>query len=154
LERSKARSRFTVLIDTNILVSGLVFLEGNEHRILKLAEDKAITLVLPEFVLKEARAVLGRRFPGHEMFLDAFLLRAEHIVVPWSRIEQDIPIHRGEVRDAKDAAVLTSTILAKPNFTVTGDKTLREDMRRCQNAARTTTICSSSEFLKKVSKRP
>ena len=153
MERSTARSRFTVLIDTNILVSGLVFLEGNEHRILKLAEDKAITLVLPEFVLKEAKAVLGRRFPGHEVFLDAFLLRAEHTVVPWSRIEQDIHLHQGEVRDAKDAAVLTSTILAKPNFAVTGDKTLREDMKRSRDAARITTICSSSEFLKNVSKR-
>ena len=87
MKRSKARPKFTVLVDTNILVSGQVFLEGNEHRILKLAEDKAITLVLPEFVLKEARAVLGRRFPGHGIFLDAFLLRAEHTIVPWSRIE-------------------------------------------------------------------
>ena len=153
MERSTARSRLTVLIDTNILISGLVFLEGNEHRILKLAEDKAITLELPEFVLKEARAVLGRRFHGHEEFLDAFLRRAEHTVVPWNRIEQDIPLHQGEVRDAKDAAVLTSTILAKPNFAVTGDRTLREDMKRSRHAARVTTICSSSEFLKNVSKR-
>jgi putative PIN family toxin of toxin-antitoxin system len=153
LGRSTARPRFTVLIDTNILVSGLVFLGGNEHRILKLAEDKTITLVLPEFVLEEAREVLDRRFPGYEMFLDAFLLRAEHSVVPWSRIEQDIALHQGEVRDAKDAAVLMSTILAKPNFTVTGDKTLREDMRRCRDIAGITTICSSSEILKKVSNR-
>lgn len=153
MERSTAGSRFTVLIDTNILVSGLVFLEGNEHRILKLAEDRAITLVLPEFVLKEARVVLSRRFPGLEVFLDAFLLRAEHSVIPWSRIEQDIPLHQREVRDAKDVAVLTSIILAKPNFAVTGDKTLREDMKRSQDAVRITTICSSSEFLKNVSRR-
>lgn len=73
MERSTARSRLTVLIDTNVLVSGLVFLEGNEHRILKFAEDKAIVLILPEFVLTEARAVLGRRFPGHGMLLDVFL---------------------------------------------------------------------------------
>ena len=151
--RSKARPRFTVLIDTNILVSGLVFVEGNEHRILKLAEDKMITLVLPEFVLEEAREVLDRRFPGYEMFLDVFLLRAEHSVVLSSRIEQDIALHQSEVRDAKDAAVLTSTILPKPNFAVTGDKTLREDMRRCRDIAGITTICSSSELLKKISKR-
>ncbi len=153
MERSAARSRFTVLIDTNILVSGLVFLEGNEHRILKLAEGKAITLVLPEFVLKEARAVLGRRFPGHEVFLDAFLPRAEHTIVPWKRIERDISLYQGAVRDAKDAAVLASTIFTKPNFVVTGDKTLREDMRRCREATRVTTICSSSEFLREISKR-
>lgn len=111
-----------------------------------------ITLVLPEFVLEEAGEVLDRRFPGHEMFLDVFLLRAEHSVVPSNLIEQDIALHQGEVRDAKDAAVLTSTILAKPNFAVTGDKTLREDMRRCRDIAGITTICSSSELLKKISK--
>ena len=152
MERSKAKPKFTVLIDTNILVSGLIFLQGNEHRILKLAEDKEITLVLPEFVLKEARTVLARRFPGHEIFLDTFLLRAEHTIVPWSQIEKHNPIHRREVRDAKYVAVLTSTILAKPDFAVTGDKTLREDISRCHDA-RTTTICSSNEALKKIAKR-
>ena len=91
MERSKARPKFTVLVDTNILVSGQVFLEGNEHRILKLVEDKAITLVLPESVLKEARAVLGRRFPGHEIFLDAFLLRAEHTIVPGAESNNTSP---------------------------------------------------------------
>ena len=74
------------------------------------------------------------------------------MIVPWSRIEQDTPTHRSEVRDAKDAAVLTS-ILTKPHFAVTGDETLREDMRRCHDA-RTTTICSSNEFLKKIAKQP
>jgi putative PIN family toxin of toxin-antitoxin system len=152
LERSKAKPTPTVLIDTNILVSGLVFLEGNEHRILKLAEDKAITLVLPEVVLKETRAVLSCRFPGHEMFLEVFLLRTDHTIVPWSRIEQDLPIHRSDVRDAKDVAVLTSIILAKPDFAITGDKTLREDIKRCHDA-QTTTLCSSNEFLKKIAKR-
>jgi putative PIN family toxin of toxin-antitoxin system len=152
LGRRKTRSTFTVLIDRNILVSGLVFHEGNEHRILRLAEDKVITLVLPEFVLEEARAVLGRRFAEHEIFLDAFLLRAEHTTVPWIQIEQHFPIYRGDVRDVKDVAVLASTILAKPNFAVTGDKTLREDMRRCRDT-RPTTICSSNEFLKKTAKR-
>lgn len=149
MERNPVRSRVTVLIDTNILVSGLVFLGGNEHRILKLAEDRTITLVLPEFVLEEARTVLGHQFPGHELLLDAFLLRAEYTMVPRKRIEQGISHYQRAVRDAKDAAVLTSTILSKPNFAVTGDKTLREDMRRCREVVRVTTICSSSEFLTK-----
>lgn len=47
-----------VLMDTNVLISGLVFSGGNEHRILRLAEDGEITLVLPEFVLQETERVL------------------------------------------------------------------------------------------------
>ncbi|MBS7622766.1 hypothetical protein KEJ39_03720 [Candidatus Bathyarchaeota archaeon] len=50
------------LIDTNILISGLVFLKGNEHEILKLAEERKIVLVHPEFVLEEGRSVLPRSF--------------------------------------------------------------------------------------------
>ena len=60
MKRSMARPKPIILIDTNILVSGLVFLEGNEHRILKLAEERTMVLILPEFVLEEARMVLAR----------------------------------------------------------------------------------------------
>jgi len=57
VKRSMAGPKPTVLIDTNILVSGLVFLKGNEHKILKLAEDKTIVLILPQFVLHDATMV-------------------------------------------------------------------------------------------------
>ena len=152
MDRNTAKSRFTVLIDTNILVSGLVFRKGNEHKILKLAEDGMITLVLPEFVLEEAREVFARRFPGHASLLEAFLSQVERSTVPRERIEEWITQYQGAVRDAKDAAVLTSTVLSKPRFAITGDKTLRDDMRRCE-AARGTTTCSSSEFLKAFRKQ-
>jgi len=33
LGRSKARPKPTALIDTHILISGLIFLKGNEHKI-------------------------------------------------------------------------------------------------------------------------
>lgn len=148
-----ARPKLTVLIDTNVLISGLVFLKGNEHRILKLAEDKAIALILPEFVLQEARTVLGRRFPGHEPLLDAFLSRVEHTVLSWKQIEQHVSLCQRDVRDTKDAPVLASVVVAKPGFTITGDAILREDMKRCRETARVTTICSSREFLNEFSKK-
>ncbi len=151
--RDMAESRPTVLIDASILISGLVFLRGNEHRILKLAEDKAITLILPEFVLEEARMVLARRFPGHEALLTAFLSRAEHVVLPWREIEESVSLHEKKVRDAKDAPVLAAVVVARPDFAVTGDVALREDMKRCQDTARVTSICSSRQFLKEVLKK-
>lgn len=153
MKRSMARPKPAVLIDTNILISGLVFLRRNEHRILKLAEDKAITLILPEFVLEEARIVFARRFPGHEALLTAFLSRAEHSVLPWREIEESVSLHEKKVRDAKDAPVLAAVVVAKPDFAVTGDVALREDMKRCQDTARVTSICSSRQFLKQVLKK-
>lgn len=150
MEKGRPRPAYTVLIDTNVLVSGLVFPKGNEHRILKLAEDRVIILVLPEFVLEEARRIFGQRFPGHGILLDAFLQRVHYSLVPRGQIEQEISRHPGAVRDAKDAAVLASVTLTKPTFAVTGDKTLREDMRRSRDVARITTVCSSSQFLTKI----
>jgi len=152
LKNTERRTR-TVLVDTNILVSGLVFTKGNEHEILRLAEDKDITLVLPEFVLKEARTVLNHRFPGHGFLLDAFIRQAQHAIVPMNQIEGEIARHRGSVRDAKDIAVLAATIVAKPDLAVTGDKTLREDMKRSGELTNRTVVCSSSEFLKEILKR-
>ena len=87
MEKNTASPAQTVLIDTNILVSGLVFTKGNEHKILRLAEGKEITLVLPEFVLKEARTVLSHRFPGHEILLDVFVQRTQHAIVHTNQFE-------------------------------------------------------------------
>jgi putative PIN family toxin of toxin-antitoxin system len=151
LKNDTAKPMRTVLIDTNILISGLVFTTGNEHRILKLAENKAITLLLPEFVLEEARTVLDRQFPGHGMLLDAFLRRVHYSTVSATEIDREVSRRQGAVRDTKDAAVLASVLLKKPNFAVTGDKTLREDMKRCRDVASVTEVCSSIEFLTEVS---
>jgi len=97
VKRSMARPKPTVLIDTNVLISGLVFLRGNEHSILKLAEDKAITLLLPQLVIEDARIVFARRFPSHEALLAAFLSRAEHAVLPWKEIEESVSLHENKV---------------------------------------------------------
>jgi len=153
VKRRLARPKPTVLIDTNILVSGLVFLRGNEHKILKLAEDGTIVLILPEFVLEEARMVLVRRFPGHEALLDAFISGTEHEVLPSTEIVESNALAENAVRDSKDAPVLASVLVAKPDFAVTGDLALREDMKCCREAVRVTSICSSRQFLERVFKK-
>jgi len=154
LKKNTAKLTRTVLIDTNILVSGLVFTSGNEHKILQLAEDKVITLLLPEVVLKEARTVLSHRFAGYEVLLDIFIQRTQHLIVPISEFEGEIDLHRESVRDPKDIAVLAATIATKPDFIVTGDKTLRQDMQCSREVTAHTVVCSSSELLKAILRRP
>jgi len=143
-----------VLLDTNIIVSGLVFLSGNEHKVLKLAEEKRIALVLPEFIVEETRMVLARIFAGHEALLDVFLAMVEHVSVPWETIRQLVPVYERFVRDKKDAPILASVVVAKPDYTVTGDRDLREDLKACSETAELTEPCSSGEFLRAFSKRP
>jgi putative PIN family toxin of toxin-antitoxin system len=146
----KARAR--VLLDTNILISGLVLLKGNEHKILKLAEEEEIVLILPESVLEEARMVLARSFPGHESLLDTYLSKVKHTLLPWKDFGQSVRAYIEKVRDRKDAPLLASVVVAKPDFTLIGDATLREDLKRCGETDKITKICSSTQFLRAMSK--
>jgi putative PIN family toxin of toxin-antitoxin system len=136
----------SVLVDTNILASGLVFAKGNEHEVLKLAEEEEITLILPELVLEEARRVLASKFRGYEGLLDVFLSRVEYRRVEWIEIEEATPTAVRLVRDGKDAAVAASVIVSKPMFFITGDEGLREDLTACREAGATKTL-SGRAFL-------
>ena len=117
----------SVLMDTNILVSGLVFRRGNEHKLLQLVEDGAVSLVLPEYVVAEAKRVLAAKFSGYEGLLDVFLAHIESRIVSWEEIRLFVSAASLKVRDGKDAVVLASVIAADPDIFVTGDVELRED---------------------------
>jgi putative PIN family toxin of toxin-antitoxin system len=114
-------------MDTNILVSGLVFRRGNEHKLLQLVEDGALSLVLPDYVVAEAKRVLAAKFPGYEGLLDVFLAHIESRIVSGEEIRLLVSAASLKVRDDKDAVVLASVLAADPDYFVTGDVELRED---------------------------
>jgi len=140
-------SKLRVLLDTNVIVSGLVFPQGNEHRILELAEEQDITLILPEFVLQEAKYVFSKRFVGYEFLLDIFLSKTDYRLVNRARVGPLINRYQGAVRDPKDIAILVSVLLSKPDCTVTGDKTLRFDLQNILVGKMRTTVFSPKQFL-------
>ena len=142
----------SVLLDTDILISGLVFSGGNEHSILRLVEDGEITLVLLGFVREEAERILVERFAGYEALLDVFLSKLSYVLVRWDVFEGVLPRCGGRVRDGKDAPVLAAIIASRPDFVVTGDRALREDLRGCEEASGTK-ICSSRQFLEEFSRQ-
>ena len=117
----------SVLMDTNILVSGLVFRRGNEHKLLQLVEDGALSLVLPDYVVAEAKRVLAAKFPGFEGLLDVYLAHVGARVVFWEETRLLVSASSLKVRDVKDAVVLASVLAVDPDFFVTGDVELRED---------------------------
>ncbi len=140
-------SKLRVLLDTNVIVSGLVFSGGNEHRILKLAEKQQIMLVLPEFVVEETRRVLAKRFRGHEALLASFLSRIEYSLVAWADIERLLLSHKTRVRDWKDVPILVSVLVACPDCAVTGDRMLREDLKAISDIRKKVRIMSPKQFL-------
>ena len=111
-----------VLIDTNILLSGLIW-NGNEAKILDMSVSSNICLLIPEFVIDEARRVLALKFQEHAQLLDDVLslLTYEVLSCPAS---VSLESARAVLRDPNDAAVLASIIDAQPDYAVTGDKDL------------------------------
>lgn len=57
--------------------------------------------------------------------------------------------YANEVRDRKDLPFFAATIVSKPDFVVTGDKILREDMKR-SNKIPTSKVLASAEFLVEI----
>lgn len=141
-----------VLLDTNILISGLIFTKGNEHKILRLIEDRYITLVLPETVFIEARKVLMEKFPGFEGLLDLFLGKIKFETVPLTHILSTLDTYMDKVKDSKDAPIYAAIALSKPDHAVTGDKILRLALRKSSEIIGNTKICPSKEFLDEFKK--
>jgi len=144
-------SKPKVLLDTNILISGVVFF-GNEHKMLKLAEDKEIIIVLPEFVVHEAEQIIRERFGGYEALLAILLSNIGYIRVKWGEFDALIPLCKSRIRDRKDAPFLAALIVTKPEYAITGDRKLREDLSVCIEASGTK-ICTSRQFLEEFRKR-
>ena len=111
----KSLGKPRVLLDTNILVSGLVFAKGNEHEILRLVEDRRVTAVLAETVLIEAKQVLNEKFPGFERLLDLFPGGVEFETVSLSEILPVIDACRNKVADGKDAPIYAAVAITKPD---------------------------------------
>ena len=108
-------------------MSGLVFRRGNEHKLLQLVEDGVLPLILPDYVVAEAKRVLAAKFLGYEGLLDVFLAHVDTRVVAWEETRLQVSTASLKVRDVKDAVVLASVLAVDPDYFVTGDSELRED---------------------------
>ncbi|MHB1455576.1 MAG: putative toxin-antitoxin system toxin component, PIN family [Armatimonadota bacterium] len=111
-----------VLIDTNILLSGLIW-SGNESHLLDMSVSGEICLLIPQFVIDEARQVLANKFPIHAHLLDEVLNIIAHEILDRPSAEK-IESAQSLLRDPNDAEVMASIIEFNPDFAVTGDKDL------------------------------
>jgi predicted nucleic acid-binding protein len=137
-------SKPRVMLDINILIFGLVFRGGNEHKILGLVERGSLRLVLPEFVVWETKKILRDKFSGYEALMDLFLSHVDYEEISWSSIEEALKEVNGVLRDVKDTPILASILFAGPDYTVTGDKGLRDDLNSYLGSSK---VYSSADFL-------
>lgn len=111
-----------VVLDTNVLVSGLAYPAGFPGRIVKAWQQGGLGVVLSKYILEEMVRVLpklsrNRRSPSEIRDLaDSFLFMAE-IVEPGWAVEEAL-------RDRADPPVLGTLLAARADYLITGDKDL------------------------------
>jgi putative PIN family toxin of toxin-antitoxin system len=114
-----------VVIDTNVLVSGLAYPDSPPGRVVEAWRKGSITLVSSSYILDELARVLPRL--NHRLkwkkndfadFIDILAIQAE-IVEP-----ETLP--DDTARDASDIPIVGTLIAAKADYLVTGDRDLLE----------------------------
>lgn len=115
-------ARLRVVLDTNVLVSGLAYPDSVPGRILGAWQNGGLSLVLSRYILDEMVRVLPRlariKLSLAEIrdLADSFMFLAE-IVEPSGKVEKAL-------RDRADAPVLQTLQASKADYLITGDKDL------------------------------
>jgi putative PIN family toxin of toxin-antitoxin system len=108
-----------VVLDTNVLVSGLAYPQSAPGRIVGAWRRGGLDVVLSKYILDEMARVLPRlrriKLSAAEIrdLADSFLFMAE-IVEPSEEVDQAL-------RDKADAPVLGTLLAAKADYLITGD---------------------------------
>ncbi|KXB03966.1 hypothetical protein AKJ47_01285 [candidate division MSBL1 archaeon SCGC-AAA261G05] len=119
-----------VFLDTNTLVSGIVF-AGNERKLLDAIIDGKIEWVLSTNVTDEANAVLEKKFPKHAVLFTLFLNLVRHEKTPKSKYKNSVKQY-SKLVNKKDAPILAAAIEGNVDYLITGDKKLR-DLKQVKN---------------------
>lgn len=108
-----------VMIDTNVLLSAVIFKSSNSAGVIASAGTGANTLLLSTYTIDEARDVIARKWPERTDVLERYLLALsfETVVTPLTPKPGLF-----EIRDPFDYPVLYSAIIGVADVFVSGDK--------------------------------
>lgn len=110
-----------VVLDTNVLVSGILFKEGNEAKILRSADSREIEVFVSPEILKEFAEVVSR--PRFQLTSQELSSATEYVLSFAKLIVPRRPV-RVNIRDPEDVKFLECVRGAKAHYLVTGDKDL------------------------------
>lgn len=137
-----------VVIDTNLLVSGLISSQGNPAKLLKTWRKELFSVVTSQQLIQEFEEVLSRANLA-KYKLSPLEIRKLVKSLTKSVIQID-PIVRSviQVIDPKDERVLVCAVSGKANYLVTGDSDLL--VLKNNSRLKTLQIVTVDEFLKLV----
>ena len=117
-----------VVLDTNVLISGLLFPGGPPLRLLDAWRGGAFDLVLSDFVIDEMTRVWGHLAPRLKQtpadlsdFLDMLYLRGELVQLDQAMLAGAAAT---ALRDPNDVPILATLLSSRADWLVTGDNDL------------------------------
>lgn len=115
------RNIMRIMIDTNIIVSAMLFRNGSISALLKEIVLQ-YEICICTFAIEELKLVINRKFPNRIDEIDDFLneLSYELIYTPQKISFIDMPY----VRDEKDYPILAAAMSADVDVLLSGDKDL------------------------------
>jgi len=112
-----------VFIDTNILISSILFPKGKVAAVFQHILE-VHDLIISSYTIEECEKVFERKFPGKKDELKIFLktISYEYYKTPKNIDYKKYP----EIRDKNDLPILVSAILSDADILITGDKDFEE----------------------------
>ena len=129
-----------VVLDTNVLISGLLF-KGKLSRIVGLWQKGKIVPIISKETFEELRTVL--EYPKFSLSRVEIKSLIEHEILPYFEVVNVSKHVKGACRDPGDDKFISCAISANADGIVTGDKDL-SDMKKY----RAVRIIPASDFIK------
>ncbi len=136
----KEKAAVKVVLDTNILISSLLF-KGELARVVDLWKKGRIIPILSRDTFDEFKTAL--EYPKFSLTAQEMKVIIEEEVLPFFEVIEVADKIKGVCRDADDDKFITCAVSASADFIVTGDRDLL-DIGRYKSVR----ILSVSEFLR------
>jgi putative PIN family toxin of toxin-antitoxin system len=136
----KPKKIIRVVLDTNVLISALLF-KGELTKIVGLWQEGKIVPIISKETFDELRAVL--EYPKFSLTPAEIKSLIEHEILPFFEVVNVSEHVRGVCRDPGDDKFISCAISANAEFIVTGDKDL-SDLKKYQLVR----IIQASNFIK------
>ena len=111
-----------IVLDTNVLVSGLARPESKPGQILQACKEGSVGLILSRYILDEMVRVLPR-IVREEMSSTKIRDLADYVMLFAELVEPSTEFEPA-LRDAKDQLVLGTLRASQADYLITGDKDL------------------------------
>lgn len=120
--RAEADNRMIrVVIDTNVILSALIFSGGNPWRIVMWAMEGNIQNITSEFILEEVRSVLRKKFLWQSPEIERAIITIESFSEKVSPEK-----HLAVIPYAPDNRILECALAGEADYIISGDRHLTD----------------------------